>query len=284
MGAFVLRCSKCGKLYPEDALRCSGDDALLRSVYSSRTLSLADLPGMWRFLEWLPVSRPIKGLDGGPVAYRSEALAGELGLKDLYISFNGYWPEKGAASMTCSFKDLEAAPTVERLIERGRKDILVVSSAGNTARAFAHASAISGYPIVLVVPSTAAERLWLPGDDPEASSIFTVAVKGDYCDAITFGEKLSVIPGFIPEGGAKNIARRDGMGTVMLDAAVRMKHLPAHYFQAVGSGTGGIAAWEASMRLINDGRYGDRAPVLHLAQNLPCAPIIFCRSWYLMRP
>ena len=49
--------------------------------------------------------------------------------------------------------------------------------------------------------------------------------------------------------------------------------IPKHYFQAVGSGTGGISAWEASLRLKEDGRFGSNLPRLHLAQNLPNAPI-----------
>jgi cysteate synthase len=75
------------------------------------------------------------------------------------------------------------------------------------------------------------------------------------------------------EGGARNIARRDGMGTVMLDAAFRIKRMPDHYFQAVASGTGAIAAWEAFLRLLGDGRFGRRLPRLHLSQNLPFAPM-----------
>lgn len=64
------------------------------------------------------------------------------------------------------------------------------------------------------------------------------------------------------------------MGKIMLEAAVRSKGLPRQYFQAVGSGTGGIAAWEASLRLIADGRFGSALPILNLSQNLPCAPIM----------
>jgi cysteate synthase len=75
------------------------------------------------------------------------------------------------------------------------------------------------------------------------------------------------------EGGARNAARRDGMGTVMLDASVYMNRMPDHYFQAIGSGTGGIAAWEASLRLQEDGRFGLKLPMLHLSQNLPFVPM-----------
>jgi cysteate synthase len=42
----------------------------------------------------------------------------------------------------------------------------------------------------------------------------------------------------------------------------------------VGSGTGAIAAWEAALRLIGDGSYGNRLPRLHLAQNEPFTPMV----------
>ena len=43
----------------------------------------------------------------------------------------------------------------------------------------------------------------------------------------------------------------------------------ARPFQAVGSGTGAIAAWEMARRLVADGRFGGSVPHLHLAQNAP---------------
>jgi cysteate synthase len=78
---------------------------------------------------------------------------------------------------------------------------------------------------------------------------------------------------FYAEGGAKNIARRDGMGTTVLSAVTTIGRIPDYYFQAVGSGTGAIAAWEANMRLIEDGRYGDNFMKLIVSQNAPFVPI-----------
>jgi len=57
----------------------------------------------------------------------------------------------------------------------------------------------------------------------------------------------------ICRGGARNIARRDGMGTTVLSAADCIGRIPDVYFQAVGSGTGAIAAHEANERLLEDG-------------------------------
>lgn len=63
------------------------------------------------------------------------------------------------------------------------------------------------------------------------------------------------------------------MGTVMLDAATTIGRIPEYYVQAVGSGTGAIAAWEAAQRLIQDGRYGSHLPHMILSQNLPFVPM-----------
>ena len=78
---------------------------------------------------------------------------------------------------------------------------------------------------------------------------------------------------FYAEGGAKNVARRDGMATTVLSAVTTIGRIPDYYFQAVGSGTGAIAAWEANMRLIEDGSYGNNTMKLMVSQNAPFVPM-----------
>lgn len=271
---YLLRCPGCGRLFPDRyTLDCpSGCDALLRTVYADRRFTPRDLPGIFRYTGWLPIEGHLR-LDAGPVSYESVGLAGELGLSRLTVTFSGYWPERGGWMETCSFKELEAQPTVLRLREKGA-GVLQVSSAGNTGRAFCQASALTGAPVVVVVPAAAAGRLWTTVPSP---NVLFITVDGDYSDSIAFGREVCSLPGVVPEGGAKNVARRDGMGTVMLDGALSAGRLPDCYFQAVGSGTGGIAAWEAAERLVADGRFGSRLPALHLSQNLPFVPMV--RAW-----
>ena len=275
MGDYRVVCSKCASEQNAYAFRCPNDDSLLRTVYSNRQLVLRPYPGIWRFLEWLPVNGILDQVHSGPVTYKSEGLARELGLKDLNISFNGYWPEMGADMLSCSFKELEAMPTMRRLEEQGESKILVVATAGNTGRAFSYVASLIGVPVVIVVPLDCCRRIWIPYEG--SNKVFVIAVEGDYHDAIVLGDRLASVPGFVPEGGARNVARRDGMGTVVLNAVQFAGHLPRHYFQAVGSGTGGISACEASERLIGDGRFGQTLPILHLAQNIPCAPLYHAR-------
>ncbi len=269
MGRYRLRCLQCNRIVQDHYTLGCHDNALLRTEYAESRLTLKNLPGIWKFHDWLPVSGSM-GIGAAPVTYRSEGLAQELGLHNLYISFSGYLPERGAFIKTCSFKELESPATLQRSIEHGNKTF-VVSSAGNTARAFAQTASEAGLPLVIVIPVSCMYRLWITNEVPD--QVRVIAVDGDYYDAIMLGDRIGSIDGFRSEGGARNVARRDGMGIVMLDAVLRMKTLPKHYFQAIGSGTGGIAAWEASIRLIRDGRFGDLMPRLHLAQSAPFAPI-----------
>ncbi|MBR1368757.1 cysteate synthase [Methanocalculus chunghsingensis] len=267
----LLSCPVCQSTFPDTGeLACPhGHKALLRAIYPEKKLILRDEPGLFRYAGWLPVTE-IPFTRSGPVTFRSEGFAREAGLSNLWIGFTGYAPERGAYVPTCSFKELEAWPTLIRHRETGGGTI-VLASAGNTGRAFAEVARETGDPVLIVVPVRSLERIWTT--EP-AKDITLIGVEGDYADAIAVADRIASLPGYRPEGGAKNVARRDGMGTVFLDAATTIGRIPDQYFQAVGSGTGAIAAWEASLRLIGDGKYGKTLPGLHLAQNLPFIPLV----------
>ncbi len=271
MSHFSIQCRKCGKTlehaYCAFCEHCK--DALLVTNYHDTRFAEREADGIWRF-NWLPVhgsqfSQP------GPLVYRSQRLAERLGLEKLYIAFNGYWPEKGALLETCTFKEFEAAVVLQNARENGVEG-LIVASAGNTARAFAHLSTVTGFPVVIVVPRMCLEEMWYL---ERSSAVPTLAVgDGDYADSIDVARKIALARGFPFEGGVKNIAKRDGLGIVMLEAVSKIGRLPDHYAQAVGSGTGAIGAWEMAERFVKDGRFGPRLPILHLGQNLPFAPMV----------
>ena len=273
MSHFSIRCRNCGKVlensYCAFCEHCA--DALLVTDYNAR-FSEQGGEGIWRF-NWLPVHSPDLA-QPGPVVYRSRGLAVQLGLENLYIAFNGYWPEKGAGLQTCTFKEFEAAVVLQNARENGIEG-LIVASAGNTARAFAHLSAISGYPVVIIVPRMCLSEMWYLR---HSTGVPTVAVAdGDYADSIDVARRIAQVTGFPFEGGVKNIAKRDGLGLVLLEAVSVMKRLPDRYFQAVGSGAGAIGVWEMAERFLADGRFGSRLPILHLGQNEPFAPM--AKAW-----
>ncbi|MFX0168061.1 MAG: cysteate synthase [Candidatus Hodarchaeota archaeon] len=269
MGDYRIICPQCKKEFSGYALSCECF-SLLRTEYSN-SLNIQALPGLWRFLDWLPCKKPLD-TQAGSVTFRSSKLAKELGLKNLFIAFTGYWPEKRAYNLTGSFKDLESNPTIARAQESGIK-ALAIASAGNTARAFAHLANKTGFDVYLVVPKSCLDKLWTP--EPSTSNVHLFTVDGDYCSTIEVTAQFCQVNGITPEGGAKNVARRDGMGTVMLDGAFTVKRLPDHYFQAIGSGTGAISCWEMADRLKANGWKGN--PALHLSQNHPFIPIV--KAW-----
>lgn len=248
------------------------EPTLIRAVYEEIQINVGEESmGVFRFSDWLPINRFLEG-SSAPVTYKSEALAKHLGIENLYITFSGYWPEKGANMLTCSFKETEAYAVCAR-INPEFKGTLVVASAGNTARAFARVCSDNNIRLLLCVPEDNLDALWF--DKPIKSNVKLVSTKSgsDYFDAISLANDICALSGFFAEGGAKNVARRDGMGTTVLSAVNFIGKIPDYYFQAVGSGTGAIAAWEANDRLIVDGRFGRNKMKLVVSQNAPFTPI-----------
>ncbi len=250
--------------------------AFLRTRYKKRVIDV-DGPeaGLYRFRDWLPLRRELSG-SSAPVTYKSTALAGRLGAENLWITFSGYWPERNVRMVTGTFKECEAYSVYGRMPEQ-MDSTLVVASAGNTARAFLQVASENNLPLVVVVPEENLPGLWTVGPRSASTIVIAASDGADYTDAIDLASIVTEIPGFVPEGGARNVARRDGMATTMLSAAWEIGRTPDHYFQAVGSGTGAIAAWEANLRLIADGRFGSHKTTLHLAQNAPF--LLLVDSW-----
>lgn len=272
---YQLQSLCCGDEYPDKnwELQCPQPHppSLIRAVYQNKTIELhPNYPGLYQFADWLPVERLLEG-SGAPVTFQSTRLAESLGLQKLYITFNGYWPEKGAYMKTGTFKECEAYSVCART--NSSKGVMVVASAGNTARAFARVCSQNRIPLLLTIPLDNIAALW--SDSPLDSCVKIIACEkgGDYFDAIHLSNLAIELDGFYPEGGAKNVARRDGMGTTVLSAVTTIGKIPDYYFQAIGSGTGAIAAWEANLRFLEDGRYGSNKMKLMLSQNAPFLPI-----------
>ena len=246
--------------------------SLIRAEYEKKQLQLKDDSlGIYKFSDWLPICKTLNG-SFAPITYKSIGLGKELGLSNLYITFSGYWPEKGIAMKTCSFKETEAYSVCARTNPNQDK-ILVVASAGNTARAFAQVCSDNKIPLLLCVPEDNLNALWFDAPLNHCVKLVSSRTGGDYFDAIHLSNIAASMDEYYPEGGAKNVARRDGMGTTTLSAATFIGRIPDYYFQAIGSGTGAIAAWEANLRLIEDGRFGNHKMKLMVSQNAPFTPI-----------
>ncbi len=250
--------------------------SLVRAVYANKFFNPKEgRYGLYRYAEWLPIQHTLKN-SHAPVTYRSTGLARHLGMSNLYITFSGYWPKIGARMETCSFKETEAFSVCGRLPKRNKR-VLVVQSAGNTARAFARVCSDNNIPVVICIPLDNINDLWFRRALKPCVKVIATPSGTDYFDAISLGDKIAQDPRFMLEGGAKNVARRDGMGTTVLSAVEAIGRIPDAYFQAVGSGTGAIAAWENAERLAADGRFGKNNMRVYACQNAPYS--IMYDSW-----
>ncbi len=274
--SYTLKCVATGREFTDKGWMLEDPEcqtpSLIRSEYAKKQIDVKSADyGLYRFADWLPINHMLEG-SSAPVTFKSEALAKELGMTNLWITFNGYWPAKGVRMTTCSFKETEAFSVCGRAREDEER-VLVVASAGNTARAFAKVCSANNIKLLLSVPEENLNALWF--EEPLNPCVKLIACEngGDYFDAIYLSTLALKSKKFYNEGGAKNVARRDGMSTTMLSAATTIGRIPDYYFQAVGSGTGAIAAWEANMRLIEDGRFGNHIAKLMVAQNAPFVPM-----------
>ncbi|HEY3164863.1 MAG TPA: threonine synthase [Candidatus Limnocylindrales bacterium] len=154
-----LRCRACGR--PEDlgpsfvCPSCFGpleivyDHDVARERLTPATIA-ARAPGIWRYLELLPVERaPERGLAVGSTALvRADRLARDLDLgtgTTLHLKDDTRNP-------TLSFKDRVVAVATARAVEFGF-DTLACASTGNLAGATAAAAAAAGLRAFVFVPS-----------------------------------------------------------------------------------------------------------------------------------
>jgi len=280
---YQLICPVCGLVFDDDGLRLAcprpHSPALLTTRYSSRMLEPnRRATGMARYQCWLPGAKSAPAAK--TVTYQSQRLSAKLRLPNLWITFSGYWPERGATLETATFKELEVSGVLSR-IPRGGFRALVVASAGNTAAAFARSCSENDIPCLILMPASGIEKMRFAHHLSSSVKIVCLTGGAAYSDAIALAERISQEDGFVAEGGVRNVGRRDGMATAMLNAVETIGRLPDYYFQAIGSGAGAIAAHEAAKRLVEDARFGRALPRLMLSQNAPFTPIY--DSWRMGR-
>ena len=282
--AYMLKCTLCGLESADDGLilscPCAHAPALLVSHYMHEHFEPDNCAsGCARYHNWLPCGSVREGV-GQTAIYQSKRLSQLLKLPNLWIAFNGYWPEQGATLRTATFKEVEAYAVLSRLPQAPDR-VMVVASAGNTAAAFAYLCSQNKLPCLIVVPEYGLQRMCFEQELDPCVKLLVMTGAADYYDAIQLAEHIARQPGFFYEGGVKNVGRRDGIGTTLLQAVETIGRLPDYYFQAIGSGTGGIGVNETARRLLADGTVGEKLPRQMVSQNAPFTPLY--TSWQTRR-
>ena len=151
-----LRCRRCGRLEALGPVfacpACLGpfevayDHETIAATLTRDTIS-GRRPGIWRYLELLPVEKPpARALPvGSTPLIESDRLAARLGVHRLHVKDDTRNP-------TLSFKDRAVAIATAKAIDFGF-EALACASTGNLAGAVAGAAAAADLPAYVVVPA-----------------------------------------------------------------------------------------------------------------------------------
>lgn len=152
----ILRCISCGSTYPENyrGYLCGRCGDLLEVVLNPESVRVSvwqsfEGKGVWRYRALLPVdhSRRVSLSEGGTPLIRCERLAKWVGVRELYLKFEG-------ANPSGSFKDRGMTVAVTKALELGAHGVICAST-GNTAASLSAYAARAGVKAVTAIPERA---------------------------------------------------------------------------------------------------------------------------------
>jgi threonine synthase len=237
-----LKCLICGKAYRPDEIDyvCPdhGNEGIVDVQYNyeliGRRVSQGDLYHstnftIWRYKFLLPVKpdSPVPPLAvGWTPLYRTDRLAAELGLRQVWVKDDGRNP-------TGSFKDRASAIAVVKAQERQAK-VIAVASTGNAAAALSGLCASVKQPNVIFVPETAPQakiaQLLVFGST-------VMLVRGSYDDAFELCLQASAEYGWYNRNTGYNPYMTEGKKTVSLEICEQLGwQAPDWIFVSVGDG------------------------------------------------
>ena len=269
------KCVKCGREYAAvpnlTTCACGGildiqyDYAAIRREFSPKELEQNTDRSMWRYRPFLPVEEttvPPPLRVGWSPLYQADRLAGELGLKTLYVKDDGLNP-------TASLKDRASAMAVAKAREAGAHTI-ACSSTGNAASSLAGNAAAAGFETYIFVPSRA------PKGKVAQLRIFgatVISVDGSYEDTFELSKAAIERWGWYNRNAAINPYLSEGKKTVTLEIMEQL-HWQAPDFIAlsVGDGCTIAGAWKGLKDLYAAG-FMDKLPRLIAVQAEGCCPL-----------
>ncbi len=154
---FQMRCIECGKVHDMDrpAYSCSSCGNLLevkmdpaRATKALPKVQKSARPiSVWRYRELLPLGNEADVFsmnEGGTPLLRCKRLGDEIGLKNLFMKFDGMNP-------TGSFKDRGMTVGISKAKELGMKTVTCAST-GNTSASLAAYAGLAGMKCVVLIP------------------------------------------------------------------------------------------------------------------------------------
>jgi threonine synthase len=270
-----LECSGCGRRESAEGLRtvCEqcGSPWLVRyarRVTPEQRAGLAPrAPGMWRYLEFLPLTpgeAPVTLGEGSTPLLPVGRLGAALGLADL-------WVKDEAVNPTGSFKARGLAAAVTRAVAAGATRF-VLPTAGNAGVAASAYGARAGATVRVYAPRTTPKPLL---EQIAAYGAELMLVDGHIGDCGKLAKQHAAETGAMDLSTLREPYRIEGKKTLGLEIAEQLGwHLPGAVFYPTGGGTGLIGMWKAFGELIEAGWVAGPMPRLFSVQSSGCAPVV----------
>ena len=269
------RCVRCGREYPAapdvTTCECGGildviyDYEYIKTRLTAETLAAREEATMWRYRELLPIEEDTvpEGLRVGcSPLYKSDALAKDLGIAELYIKDDGLNP-------TASLKDRASAMAVTKAVEAGY-DTIACSSTGNAASSLAGNAARAGLRTYIFVPDRAPKgkiaQLMMFGAN-------LTAVRGSYEETFELSRKAIDKYGWYNRNAAINPYLSEGKKTVAHEIIEQLGYeAPDYVAVSVGDGCTIAGVYKGLYDMYMIGLI-DRIPRLISVQAEGCCPI-----------
>jgi len=270
----ALRCIGCHREFPEDEIlyacpSCGNlleyvvpisdlDPAALRRSFDSRPL------GVWRYKELLPGFKgksPISMNEGGTPLHRCDRLGKELGLKNLYIKFDGMNP-------TGSFKDRGMTMGITKARDLKVKAV-VCASTGNTSASLAAYAGLAGIKCIVMIPGGAIALGKLSQAMMHGATVFEV--DGNFDDALDLVMSSSRELDLYVLNSV-NPFRPEGQKTAAYEIVDQLGEAPDSLVIPVGNGGNNAAYWKGFSEFKDLGM-AKKAPRIYGIQAEGAAPV-----------
>ena len=220
--------------------------------------------GVWRYAPFMPVDplHKVSIQEGGTPLYRTDRLAGELGISEAHVKFEGLNP-------TGSFKDRGMTIGVSHAKELGAK-VVGCASTGNTSASLAAYAAKANIKCAVFLPSgkVAAGKL--------AQALFygakVLSVDGNFDDALNLAIKMAD-ERKIYLLNSINPYRPEGQKSVLFEIMDQLNYdIPDRIILPVGNAANIWAVYKAIQELKEVG-WIDKIPMLTGIQAVGSAPV-----------
>ena len=269
----ITNCPQCGGQWREARYDYNKIAHELPARLNSRPFDL------WRYRELLPIEKPNPDLslgEGGTPLIRATNLGMMLGCRNIFIKDERQGP-------TASFKDRQAAVTINALKEIGITE-MVVASTGNVAIAYSAYAARAGIKmwafLTSSVPAAKMREVALYGSQ-------VIKVTGSYDQAKEVAAEFARQRNIFNDFGARSIPCVESMKTISFEIAEQLARItsplmdtpslpwqvPDWYIQSVSGGLGPLGVHKGFEEMRKMG-WTDRLPRLAMIQAEGCAPMV----------